>query len=174
MTPDQIRALIRDVPDYPKAGITFKDITPLLRAPGALAHITEAFASRYRSQGITQILAPESRGFWFGAPLAAALGCGFIPVRKPGKLPPPTTGVSYDLEYGQDRLEIRDDALRPGDRALLIDDVLATGGTAAATAQLASSCGATLVEAAFLIDLAFLHGAQRLAPTPTFSLVQYA
>jgi adenine phosphoribosyltransferase len=173
MHTDQLRALIRDVHDYPKPGIIFKDITPLLLSPGALSSITAAFADRYRPMGVTKILAPESRGFWFGAPLAAALNVGFVPVRKPGKLPPPVIGQSYALEYGEDRLEIRDDALTPDDRALIIDDVLATGGTAAATAQLAASRGASVVEAAFLIDLTFLLGSQKLSPIPTFSLLSY-
>jgi len=173
MTLDDLRALIRDVPDFPKPGILFKDITPMLLHPPAFQAITERFAERYRDQNITMIAAPESRGFIFGAPLAVALGVGLVLVRKPGKLPHDKVGIDYDLEYGQDRLEIHADALGPDDRVILVDDLLATGGTAAATATLIRDQGASLVEAAFVIELAFLKGRERFGDTPVFALLDY-
>ncbi|HEY7566520.1 MAG TPA: adenine phosphoribosyltransferase [Gemmatimonadaceae bacterium] len=154
---------IRDVPDYPKPGIVFKDNTPLLGDPAAFAAACERMAAPYRDSAVTHIVAIESRGFLFGAPIAMALGAGLVPMRKAGKLPHTTTGISYDLEYGTDRLEIHADALTNGSRVLLVDDVLATGGTAAAACQLIESLGATVVGCSFLMRLGFLNGVQRLA-----------
>lgn len=153
---------IRDVPDYPKPGIVFKDITPLLADPNAFKAACDRMAEPYRDRGVTHVVAIECRGFLFGAPIAMALGAGLVPMRKAGKLPHTTTGVSYDLEYGTDRLEIHSDALSDGNRVLLVDDVLATGGTAAAACQLIESLGATVVGCSFLLRLGFLDGISRL------------
>jgi len=154
---------IRDVPDYPKQGIIFKDITPLLGDPAAFTAACERMAAPYTDSGVTHVVAIESRGFLFGAPIAMALGAGLVPMRKAGKLPHTTTGISYDLEYGTDRLEIHTDALTRGSRVVLVDDVLATGGTAAAACELIESLGATVVGCSFLMRLGFLNGIQRLA-----------
>jgi len=153
---------IRDVPDYPKPGIVFKDITPLLGDPSAFAAACGRMAAPYKDRGVTHIVAIESRGFLFAAPIALALGAGLVPMRKAGKLPHTTTGISYDLEYGTDRLEIHTDALSNGTRVVLVDDVLATGGTAAAACQLIESLGATVVGCSFLMRLGFLNGLERL------------
>ena len=154
---------IRDVPDYPKQGIVFKDITPLLADPTAFAAACDRMAAPYKDSAVTHGVAIESRGFLFGAPIAMALGAGLVPMRKAGKLPHTTTGISYDLEYGTDRLEIHTDSLTPSSRVVLVDDVLATGGTAAAACQLIESLGATVVGCSFLMRLGFLNGVQRLA-----------
>jgi adenine phosphoribosyltransferase len=154
---------IRDVPDYPKAGIIFKDITPLLGDPTAFAAACERMTAPYKDRGVTHIVAIESRGFLFGAPIAMALGAGLVPMRKAGKLPHTTTGISYDLEYGTDRLEVHTDALSDRSRVVLVDDVLATGGTAAAACELIESLGARIVGCSFLMRLGFLNGLERLA-----------
>jgi adenine phosphoribosyltransferase len=168
-----LRAYIRDVPDFPKPGILFKDITPLLRSPKALEYTMAALAEPYRGEGITSVAAIESRGFIFGSCVARLLGAGFVPIRKPGKLPWTKRRNEYVLEYGTDALEIHDDAVTSNDRVLLIDDVLATGGTAAAASQLIRDCGATLVGAAMVIELAFLEGRKKMEGLPVHSLVQY-
>jgi adenine phosphoribosyltransferase len=165
-------ALIRNVPDFPKAGIVFKDITPLLSSGPALAHVVDVMADRYRGR-IDAVVGVESRGFLFGAPVAYALGVGLCIVRKPGKLPHDTHTVTYELEYGSDSLEIHRDAIAPGARVAILDDLLATGGTARATVALVEACGATVVECGFLIELAFLTGRATLAPTPVHSLLRY-
>jgi adenine phosphoribosyltransferase len=157
-----LAALIRDVPDYPKAGIVFKDITPLLRDRAAFAHACERLVQPYEGQEISHVVAIESRGFLFGAPAALALGAGLVPMRKAGKLPHRTTGISYALEYGSDRLELHSDALDARSRVLLVDDVLATGGTAAAACELIESLGASVAGCAFLLRLGFLDGLERL------------
>lgn len=154
---------IRDVPDYPKPGIVFKDITPLLADPAAFATACERMAAPFKDGRVTHVVAIESRGFLFGAPIALALGAGLVPMRKAGKLPHSTTGISYDLEYGTDRLEMHTDALTHRSRALLVDDVLATGGTAAAACLLMESFGATVIGCSFLLRLGFLSGLDRLA-----------
>ncbi len=154
---------IRDIPDYPKPGIVFKDITPLLADPRAFAHACALMAAPHADRGATHVVAIESRGFFFGGPVALALGAGLAPMRKAGKLPYRTSGVSYDLEYGTDRLEIHSDALDARSRVLLVDDVLATGGTAAAACQLIESLGATVIGCAFLLRLGFLAGLGRLS-----------
>ena len=154
----ELRTHIRDVPDFPKKGIVFKDITPLLGDPKALAYVMDTIASHYQGQGITKVIGIESRGFIFAAPVALALGVGFAPIRKPGKLPWKSRRQEYALEYGKDVIEIHEDAVGPADRVLMVDDVLATGGTMVAACSLVAALGATLVGCAFAIDLAFLGG----------------
>ena len=154
---------IRDVADYPKPGIVFKDITPLLADPTAFAAACDRMVAPYKDSSVTHVVAIESRGFLFGAPIAMALGVGLVPMRKAGKLPHTTSGISYELEYGTDRLEIHTDALTSTSRVVLVDDVLATGGTAAAACQLIESLGATVVGCSFLMRLGFLNGVERLA-----------
>ncbi|HEU4930158.1 MAG TPA: adenine phosphoribosyltransferase [Candidatus Krumholzibacteria bacterium] len=170
---DRIRAAIRDVPDFPKPGIIFKDITPILGDPTLFGEVVRVFVERYRPMRIQKIAAMESRGFIFGAPLAAAIGAGFVPLRKHGKLPHTTLAQSFTLEYGEETLEIHTDAIRPGERVLVIDDLLATGGTAAAAVHLINKTGGHVVELAFLIELAFLKGRERLSQTPTFAMIRY-
>ena len=153
---------IRDVPDFPKPGIVFKDITPLLADPAALREVMVAMAAPWRDAGVTHIVGVESRGFLFGTGVALDLDVGLALVRKPGKLPCDTHSVSYALEYGTDSLEIHKDALGPGDRVVVVDDVLATGGTAGAVGELIDRCGAELLGFAFLLELGFLEGRSRL------------
>lgn len=167
-----LRQYIRDVPDFPKPGIVFKDITPLLRSPEALDATMIALAEPYRDQRISNIVAIESRGFIFGSCVARALGAGFVPIRKPGKLPWTTRRNEYKLEYGSDVLEIHDDALTADDRVVIVDDVLATGGTAAAAAALVKEFGATIVGTAVVIELDFLGGRAKL-DIPVHSLIRY-
>lgn len=154
--------LIRDVPDFPRPGILFKDITPMLADAAAFAAATGALAEPWREAGVQAVLGIESRGFILGAALARALKCGFVPVRKPGKLPVPTIGIDYALEYGRDRLEIDPGAIHEGQRIVIIDDLIATGGTALAAAELLRQAGARIDHALFVIDLPELHGADRL------------
>ncbi|MEO8270370.1 MAG: adenine phosphoribosyltransferase [Aureliella sp.] len=164
---------IRDIPDFPKPGILFKDITPLLSSPLAFDAAINGFAERYRNERIDSIVAAESRGFIFGAPLALRLQAAFVPVRKPGKLPFSTHSHSYDLEYGSDTLEIHCDALQAGQRVLVIDDLLATGGTVEACQQLLSNFKIEIVGFAFLIHLKALGGEKKLEPHSIFSLLEY-
>jgi len=168
-----IRAAIRDVPDFPKPGILFKDITPLLADPDLFARTTMAMAAPYRGSGITHVVAIESRGFLLGAPIAQHLGAGLIPVRKPGRLPSKTSAVEYALEYGTDRLEIHADACDHSGRVLIVDDVLATGGTAKATADLVATTGASVAGFSFLMTLGFLKGVERLQGTRVEQLLTY-
>ena len=168
----EFRRFIRDVPDFPKPGILFRDVTPLLLAPEALRAAAAAIAAPHLGAGIERVLGVESRGFLFGAPVALELEAGLVPVRKAGKLPAATLGVDYQLEYGSDRLEVHADALRPGQRVLVVDDLLATGGTAAASIALAQRCGAEVVGCAFLIELADLQGRARLS-APVHSVIRY-
>ena len=158
----ELARFIRDVPDYPKPGIVFKDITPLLADAEAFARACDLMAAPYVDHAATHVVAIESRGFIFGAPVALALGVGLVPMRKAGKLPHRTSSVSYELEYGSDRLEVHTDALSADSRVLLVDDVLATGGTAAAACRLIESLGATIVGCSFLLRLGFLNGLDRL------------
>src|SRR5438132_10865175 len=167
-----LKTYIRDVPDFPKPGIIVKDITPLLRAPEALKFTVEALAEPFRKKKVTRVAAIESRGFIFGSCVAQLLGAGFVPIRKPGKLPWTTRRNEYKLEYGTDVIEIHDDALTADDRVVIIDDVLATGGTAAAAAALVKEFGATIVGAAVVIELDFLEGRKRL-DIPVHSLIRY-
>jgi adenine phosphoribosyltransferase len=168
-----IRALIRDIPDYPKPGIVFKDITPLLASPDAFRAATEAMAAPFTDARITHVVAIESRGFILGGPVAQRLGAGFVPVRKPGKLPAATRRETYELEYGTDALEIHADACGDLARVLIVDDVLATGGTADATRRLVESIGASVVAFSFLIALSFLSGQQRLAERTVHSVITF-
>ncbi|WP_204151886.1 adenine phosphoribosyltransferase [Leptolyngbya sp. CCY15150] len=168
-----LKALIRDIPDFPKPGILFRDITTLLRDPDGLRHTIKTLADHYADLEIDYILGMESRGFIFGVPLAVQLGVGFIPVRKPGKLPAAVHSVEYDLEYGTDRLEMHQDALPKGCRILIVDDLIATGGTAAATVDLVAAAGAQLAGFGFIVELTDLGGRDRLPNVPIVSLVQY-
>ena len=174
-TAEQLRHFVRDIPDFPKPGIVFKDITPLLADARAFRSATELMAEPFRLLGITHVVGIESRGFILGAPVAQLLGAGFVPVRKPGKLPHRTEAEEYALEYGTDRLEIHVDALerQGGSRVLLVDDVIATGGTAEATARLIERLGATLVGCSFLIALSFLPGMERLGKRPSRAVLTY-
>ncbi len=172
---DGALALIADVPDFPEPGILFKDITPLLADHTAFLQVIEALAAAGRDDSgrpvVDKVLGMESRGFILGAPVALALGVGFVPVRKAGKLPRETYAVSYALEYGEATLEVHRDALQPGERVLLVDDVLATGGTARATAELAAKCGATVHGVAILMELGFLPGRETLGDVPLTTLL---
>ena len=168
-----IRQAIRDIPDFPKPGVVFKDITPLLSNGPLFRKTIDIFATRYQSQKIDTVLGIESRGFIFGSALAYALGAGFSVVRKAGKLPYETHKASYALEYGTDTLEIHRDGLPNHARVVIADDLIATGGTAAATAELVSSLGGTVVECAFVIELSFLKGREKLKPYGVFSLVPF-
>jgi adenine phosphoribosyltransferase len=168
-----IRGAIRDIPDFPKPGIVFKDITPLLGNGALFRKTIDILAERYRGQKIDTVLGIESRGFIVGAALASQLGAGFSLVRKPGKLPYETYSASYELEYGADRLEIHTDGIAQNARVVIADDLIATGGTAAATAELVSRLGATVVECAFVIELSFLKGREKLKPHGAFSILQY-
>jgi adenine phosphoribosyltransferase len=168
-----LRAWIRDIPDFPKPGVVFKDITPLLGHPQAFRATIDRLEQRFKGRGIDVIAAAEARGFIFGAPLAMQMGAGFVPIRKPGKLPYATIALEYQLEYGQDRLEVHTDALSPGHRVLLIDDVLATGGTMRACRDLIQSTGAEVVACAFVLELSFLGGRAKLEPGEVFSLITY-
>jgi adenine phosphoribosyltransferase len=170
---DELRAFIRDVPDFPKPGIVFKDITPLLRSPRALERSIHELADPYRRAGITAVAGIESRGFIFGSCVARVLGAGFVPIRKPGKLPWTTRRHEYVLEYGNDALEIHDDALTTSDRVLIVDDVLATGGTAAAASALVRALGAALVAVATVIELTFLNPRSKLDGVEVHTLIRY-
>jgi len=171
---EHLASAIRTVPDFPEPGIQFKDITPLLADAALLRQAVDMLAAEWRGQGITKVLGIESRGFILGAMLADELGAGFVPVRKEGKLPFTTIKESYDLEYGQDTIEMHIDALSASDRVLIHDDVIATGGTAAATHRLTEFAGASVAGFSFLIELTFLNGRDRLpADTPIHALLTY-
>lgn len=168
-----LSSYIRDIPDWPKEGVTFKDITPLLASPEGFKEAIDTLGATYRDIGVTKVMGAEARGFIFGGALAYVLGAGFVPARKPGKLPWDTAAVTYDLEYGTDSLEVHSDAFGPGDRVLIVDDVLATGGTAAAKAALVRETGAEVAGFAFLIELDFLSGRDRLPKdAPIVSLIR--
>lgn len=155
---DRLKQLIRDVPDFPKPGIVFKDFTPLIRDPAGLALAVELMANPYRGKGVELVVGAESRGFIFGIALAQSLSAGFVPVRKPGKLPWKKNSISYELEYGKDTVEIHQDAIEPGQRVILVDDLLATGGTMKACCELVRQMHANIVGITVLIELAFLNG----------------
>ncbi len=168
-----LKSLIRDIPDFPKPGIMFRDITTLLRNAEGLRYTIDAMAEKCADLNVDFVIGMESRGFIFGAPLAYTLNAGFIPVRKPGKLPAPVHSVEYALEYGTDKLEIHQDAAIPPARVLIIDDVIATGGTALATAQLLQQTGCELVAFGFVIELTGLEGRKKLPDVPILTLVEY-
>ena len=170
---DLLKSLIRDIPDFPKPGIMFKDITPLLAGAGALRVCTRLFAEKLESLEVDVVVGIESRGFIFGAALADQLGAGFVPVRKPGKLPYQTRRVEYELEYGTDAVEVHTDAFKPGAHAVICDDLIATGGTAAASGHLVRQCGAKLIAYAFVVNLTFLDGVSKLDGVPVITLVDY-
>jgi len=168
-----IEDLVRDVPDFPSPGIVFKDITPLLADPVAMVAAVNTMAEPWRESELDLVVGIEARGFIFGALVAVALGVGFVPARKPGKLPGETISESYGLEYGHDSIEIHADALPPGSRTLVVDDVLATGGTAAAAAKLVEGCSSEVVGFGFLIELAFLNGRSMLGSSPISAAITY-
>jgi len=168
-----LKKIVRDIPDFPKPGIIFKDITPLLNDPPAFKFIVDSFAERYRGKKIDVIVGIESRGFLFGSTLAYLLGKSFAIARKKGKLPYARVSHTYKLEYGEDTIELHEDAIKKGDRVLVIDDLLATGGTAGAAAHLVEKMGGKVEELAFVIELEFLNGRKVLGDYPVFSLVQY-
>ncbi|MGB3650552.1 MAG: adenine phosphoribosyltransferase [Rivularia sp. (in: cyanobacteria)] len=170
-----LKSLIRDIPDFPKPGILFRDITTLLRDAQGLKYTIDLFTQKCIDAGMTAdfVVGMESRGFIFGAPLAYKLGAGFIPVRKKGKLPAPIHSIEYALEYGTDTLEVHQDALQPGSRVLIADDLIATGGTACATAELIQKVGCELVGFAFIIELQELQGRKKLPDVPIVTLVEY-
>ncbi len=168
-----LRARIRDVPDFPKAGILFKDITPLLADVAAFRACIELMVEPLDGEAVHAVVGIESRGFMFGAALADKLGVGFVPVRKPGKLPAASYRANYDLEYGSDAVEIHQDALERGDRVVVVDDLIATGGTALATKELVERCGADVAAFVFLINLIDLRGAAKLAPSRVITILDY-
>lgn len=172
MIKEEIVSLIRNVPDFPKKGILFKDITPLLANPQAFKAIIDEFTTICKNKGITKVVALESRGFIFGAPLAYALGVGFVPIRKRGKLPYKKLSIEFDLEYGKDIIEIHQDALDKNDRVLLVDDLLATGGTMSAAIKLIEQLGAKIEMCAFMCELAALKGKEKLS-APSTSLIVF-
>jgi len=168
-----LKPYIRDIPDFPSKGILFKDITPLLKNPEAMEQATEALLDLIKNKKIDKVVGMESRGFFFGPLLAARLNVGFVPVRKPGKLPAEKISVTYDLEYGSDTLEMHIDSIKKGDKVLIHDDVLATGGTAKATCELVERLGGEIVQCNFLIILGFSKGEEKLKGYDVRSLVQY-
>jgi len=170
---DELKALIRSVPGFPKAGVVFRDITTLLKDPKGLAGAVDAMTRPFADAGVDQVVAVESRGFIFGAAIALKLGAGFVTVRKPGKLPAETLSESYELEYGADNIEIHKDAIAPGTGVLLVDDLLATGGTMAACAKLVESLDGEVVGISFLIELSFLNGRSKLGDYRVEALIDY-
>jgi adenine phosphoribosyltransferase len=168
-----LKKLIRDVPDFPKPGIIFKDITTLVKDPEGLQASTDALVEHYRNAGVDVVVGIESRGFIFGTGVALGLDVGFVPARKPGKLPADTVSADYDLEYGSATIEIHRDGISEGQRVLIVDDLLATGGTAKAAVDLVEELGGEVVGVAFVVDLTFLNGREKLAGYEVFSLVDY-
>jgi adenine phosphoribosyltransferase len=170
---EKLRAAVRDVPDFPRKGIIFKDITPILSDPPLFRASIDLFLERCREKKIDKIVGIDARGFLFGSAVAYELGLGFVPIRKRGKLPYTTNTAKYSLEYGQAEMEMHTDAVIAGDRVVLVDDLLATGGTSSAAALLIRKAGGDLLEAQFLIELQFLHGRKQLEPTPVTSFLKY-
>jgi adenine phosphoribosyltransferase len=169
----RLKTAIRDIPDFPKPGITFRDITPVIENGNLFRLAMTMMADRYQRRNIEVVAAIDARGFIFGSALAYLLGTGMVMIRKKGKLPYKTASVSYDLEYGSNTVEMHVDSIKPGQRVLVIDDVLATGGTMAAACDLIRQAGGEIIETAFLVELSFLKGAEKLKPLPIFSLIQY-
>lgn len=170
----ELKSYVREIPDFPKKGVSYKDITPLLLDPEAMRLAVKLFMNNLPHANIDKVVGIESRGFFFATLLAEKLNAGFIPVRKPGKLPYTTHVENYDLEYGNDSLEIHQDAIKKGEKVLLHDDVLATGGTAAATCKLIEKCGGEIVQCNFLVELEFLKGAEKLKDYSVSSLIKYS
>ncbi len=170
---DKLRAGVRDVSDFPKKGIVFKDITPILSDHALFRASIDLFLERCRGKNIDKVVGIDARGFLFGSTVAYELGVGFVPIRKRGKLPYKTEIAKYSLEYGEAEMEMHVDAMRPGERIVLVDDLLATGGTSAAATALIRKVGGQLLEAQFLIELEFLHGRKQLEPTPVVSFLKY-
>jgi adenine phosphoribosyltransferase len=170
---NHLKTLIREVPDFPKPGINFYDITTLLKDAGGLKEVIDALCTHYKGKGIRTVAGIEARGFIFAPAVAYALNAGFVPIRKPKKLPSVTERVEYALEYGTDVVEIHRDAVHPGDNVLIVDDVLATGGTAAASAKLIEKLGGNVAGLGFVIELEFLNGRQKLAGRDVYSLINY-
>jgi adenine phosphoribosyltransferase len=170
---EELLRKIRTVPDFPKKGIMFRDITTLIRDNRAFRKTIDLLAERYKHAGIDKVVSVESRGFIFGAPLAYVLHAGFVPIRKPGKLPAAVTRQEYSLEYGTDVIEMHTDAIDPGEKVLLLDDLLATGGTIRAACDLVQRSGGEIVGLAFLVELSFLHGRDRLKEYDVYSILQY-
>ncbi|GCE04011.1 adenine phosphoribosyltransferase [Dictyobacter aurantiacus] len=171
--PVRLEDWVRDIPDFPQKGVLFKDITPLLQDPKAFHVAMDRLAAHYAGAGIEAVVGVESRGFIFGAPLAYLLNCGFVPVRKFGKLPSSTVSVEYALEYGTNVVELHTDAIKPGQRVLIVDDLLATGGTVSASIELVEKMGGHIAGIAFLVELSFLKGRERLEGHDVFALIQY-
>ncbi len=171
--PEELKAHIRNIPDFPRPGILFRDITPLLADAAAFSETINTICSRYEGRRIDKVVAIESRGFVFAAPVACHLGAGLVPLRKPGKLPYQTIKESYALEYGEAALEVHRDAIEKGDKVLILDDLLATGGTAAAAVSLVKKLGGEVVELCFVIELKTLRGREKLSGVPIFSLLSY-
>jgi adenine phosphoribosyltransferase len=171
---EELKKKIREIPDFPKPGILFYDVTTLLKDPLGLRAAIDIFSERYKDQQIQKVLGIESRGFIIGPAVACHLGAGFVPIRKPGKLPAGTISETYELEYGTDTLEVHKDAVEPGERVVIVDDLIATGGTAAAAIRMAQQLGAEIVECAFLVELEFLAGREKLPQgIPIFSVLKY-
>jgi adenine phosphoribosyltransferase len=173
MKKTELKNFIRDIPDFPKPGIIFKDITPLLNNPDAFKKSVDLLAKNFKKEKIDHVVAVEARGFIFGSILAQKLGAGFVPIRKKGKLPYKTKSVSYQLEYGTDTLEMHEDAVKPNSRVLIVDDVLATGGTVKAVTELLKEQTAQIVGIAFVIELKFLKGRAKLKDYPVYSVIKY-
>ena len=168
-----LKSLVRDVPDFPKKGIVFKDITTVLKDGRAFTSLVDSIADRFRNERVSSVVCIEARGFVLGSAVAYALGCGIIPVRKKGKLPCKTLRVAYDLEYGKDFLEVHSDAVKKGERVLIVDDLLATGGTMEAVISLVREMAAEIVGLGFFVELSFLNGRKKLTPYPVYSIIQY-
>ena len=170
---EELKKTLRTVPDFPKEGINFIDITTLIADSSAFKEAVDVLARRYRGKGIDKVIGIESRGFIFGAAVAYLIGAGFVPVRKPGKLPAETISIEYELEYGTDKLEIHKDAIEPGEKVVIVDDLLATGGTAAAVAEMVGKLGGELVELGFVVELTFLDPRKKLEGLPVFTMIEY-
>ncbi len=169
----EVAALIRDVPDFPKPGVLFKDITTLIQDAEGFKTVIDIFVERYKDKGIDKVVGIESRGFMFAGALAYLLNCGVQLMRKPGKLPADTISASYELEYGSATLEIHKDAIKPGEKVLVVDDLIATGGTIEAASRLVEELGGELVELAFVVELDFLHGRDKIGDRPVHSLIHF-
>ncbi len=168
-----LKKYIRNIPDFPKKGIIFRDITPLLKEAEPFAYVINKTVEKYRSSNIDKVVSVEARGYIFGGALALQLGCGFVPVRKPGKLPAKTISMEYTLEYGKNTIEMHYDAVNPGEKVLVFDDLLATGGTVQATCKLVEKLGGKVVGCAFVIDLTYLEGRKRLKDYDLYTLIEY-